>query len=73
MRSSAPMERPVLLKIKSGWLAKANGWAVEGATRGAAIRAFREAENRHREIDSRPVPAQLTHNSEQEGLGHGKQ
>jgi hypothetical protein len=66
------MERPVLLKIKSGWLAKASGWAVEGATKEAAMRAFRVAEHRHREIDARPMPAELTTDPDQEARDRGK-
>jgi predicted nuclease with RNAse H fold len=54
------MTTPSLLKIKSGWLAKAGGWAVEGPTKEAAMRAYRAAERRHREIDARPMPAHLT-------------
>ena len=54
------MTTPSLLKIKSGWLAQAGGWAVEGPTKAAAIRAYRAAERRHREIDARPMPPHLT-------------
>lgn len=50
------MATPSLMKIKTGWLAKAGGWAVEGPTKEAAKRAYVEAERRHREIDARPTP-----------------
>ena len=48
------MREPVLTPIKNGWAARGNGWAVHATTREEAIRKFREAEERHREIDAMP-------------------
>jgi hypothetical protein len=50
------MTEPTVLKIKSGWLAKGNGWAVEGPTKADALRAYEAAQRRHKEIDARPLP-----------------
>lgn len=48
------MHEPTLLQIKRGWLAKGEGWAVDGPTKEEAVSRFREAERRHREIDAQP-------------------
>ena len=66
------MKTPSLLKIKSGWLAKARGWAVEGPTKQAAIRAYRAAELRHREIDARPIPSYMDPMGEPKERNRGK-
>jgi hypothetical protein len=50
------MTTPTLLKIKTGWLAKGDGWAVEGPTREDAQKAYETARLRHEEIDARPMP-----------------
>lgn len=47
------MEQPRLMKIKSGWAAVGQGWAVHGLTEEDARREFAEAERRHAEIDKR--------------------
>lgn len=48
------MNDPMLLQIKRGWLARGEGWAVDGPTKEEAVKRYREAERRHREIDARP-------------------
>ena len=45
---------PKLEPIKNGWAARGDGWAVHAPTQEEAITRFREAEQRHREIDARP-------------------
>lgn len=47
-------DEPFLTPIKNGWAAHGDGWAVHGHTREEAIQKFREAEQRHREIDAMP-------------------
>lgn len=48
------MGNPVLIRIKNGWAARGEGWAVHAPTREEAIRKYEEAERRHKEIDARP-------------------
>ncbi len=48
-------KEPVLVPIKNGWAALGDGWAVHGHTREEALENFRKAEEKHREIDARPV------------------
>ena len=50
------MTQPRLGEIKGGWAAYGDGWAVHGATKEEALKRYREAEERHREIDARPDP-----------------
>lgn len=66
------MTTPALLKIKSGWLARSSGWAVEGPTKEAALRAYRVAERRHKEIDARPMPPYISPRKELEERDRGK-
>lgn len=47
------MEQPRIERIKNGWAAIGNGWAVHGATQEEALEKFRQAEQRHRKIDER--------------------
>ena len=47
------MLEPTITKIKSGWSARGDGWAVQGATQEEAIRLYREAEQQHRTIMER--------------------
>jgi len=47
---------PRIERIKGGWSARAERWAVHAETREQAVKLFREAEERHRELDAvRPV------------------
>ena len=55
MRQIPKMVEPVLTPIKGGWAAHGECWAVHGRTPEEAIRKFREAEQRHQEIDARPL------------------
>lgn len=55
MEQRHQMEEPVLSPIKGGWAAHGEGWAVHGRTREEAVQKFWEAEQRHREIDGRPL------------------
>jgi hypothetical protein len=50
------MAEPMLLQIKTGWLAvsQQERWAAEGKTKEEAVNRFRKAEQKHREVDSRP-------------------
>jgi len=50
------MSTPKLVKIKSGWAALGNGWAVHGTTEEEAVAKFKAAEAKHQEIDARPLP-----------------
>ncbi len=47
---------PQLTPIKDGWAAFGEGWTVHGATKDEALRKFREAEERYRQIDARSEP-----------------
>jgi hypothetical protein len=49
------MVEPILLPIKNGWLAVSpvERWGTDAPTREEAIERFRQAERRHREIDTR--------------------
>ena len=49
---------PILEPVKNGWAAVGPGWAVHAETRELAIEAYLHAEERHREIDSRPLPVE---------------
>ncbi len=46
---------PVLAPIKNGWAALGDGWAVHGRTQEEALENYHKAEERHREIDARPL------------------
>lgn len=50
------MAEPILLQIKTGWLALSSQerWGTDGPTKEEAISRFHKAEQRHREIDARP-------------------
>lgn len=50
---------PILTPIKNGWAAHGKGWAVHGSTREEALQKFSDAEQRHREIDARPLSYKL--------------
>lgn len=47
---------PKLLKIKVGWAAVAERWAVFGTTEDEALEKFREAERKREEIAARKPP-----------------
>ncbi len=49
------MEQPRLMKIKNGWAAVGDGWAVHGVTERDALEKFEQAERRHAEIHKRPL------------------
>lgn len=48
------IREPILVEIKNGWAAHGYGWAVHAATYEEAIQKFRDAQQRHREIDNLP-------------------
>lgn len=48
---------PTLRKVKEGWAAYGDGWAVHATTEEEALAAFRKAEEKHREIAARPLPS----------------
>jgi hypothetical protein len=54
------MTEPMLKETTRGWLALGTGWAVEATSREEALKRFREAEERHREIDARPLPEHVS-------------
>jgi hypothetical protein len=45
----------LLTQVKGGWAACGDGWAAFGATEDEAAERFAEAEEKHREIDDRPL------------------
>lgn len=49
-------EIPVLTRIQNGWLACGDGWAVRGASKDEALRAFEKSLRWHEEVDRRPLP-----------------
>ncbi len=55
MEQQQESREPILVPIKNGWAALGEGWAVHGRTQEEAIQKFREAEQRHQEIDARPL------------------
>lgn len=48
------MPEPKLSELKSGWIARGDGWAVRAETKEEAVRLFRERQEKYREIDARP-------------------
>lgn len=48
-----------LERVKGGWAAVGDGWAVFGATEDEAAERFAEAEHKHEEIDERDLPPVL--------------
>ena len=48
-------KKPLLTPIKNGWAAHGDGWAVHGRTQEEALENYHKAEERHREIDARPL------------------
>jgi hypothetical protein len=54
------MTEPMLKETNRGWLALGAGWAVEAPSREEVLKRFREAEERHREIDARPLPEHVS-------------
>lgn len=44
---------PRIERIKGGWAARAERWAVHAGTKDEVVRRFREAEERHRELDEK--------------------
>ena len=40
-------------RVKNGWAAYGDGWAVHGSTREEAIRRYHEAVERHKRINAR--------------------
>jgi hypothetical protein len=49
------LTEPVLIPVKGGWAARADGWAVYAPTKEEALRKFEEAKRRHQEIEARPL------------------
>lgn len=62
------MEQPKLRRIKNGWSAHGDGWAVHAPTEQEALERFRDAEERHAAIASRPDPIVPQQPSEQSRL-----
>ncbi len=60
------MAQPILSPIKNGWAARGDGWAVHAPTREEAVERFQKAEERHREIDSRPIVAMQVNTSDKQ-------
>ena len=50
------MDQPKLERIKNGWAAVGNGWAVHGRTEEEALELFRQAQDRHARIAERVLP-----------------
>ena len=48
-------DAPRLDRIKGGWAARGNGWAVHGKSKDDALARFWDAVKKHEEIDSRPL------------------
>ena len=48
-------EAPRLARIKGGWAAYGDGWAVRGQSKDDALEQFWQAVERHKEIDQRPL------------------
>ena len=48
------MIEPKLMKIKNGWAARADGWAVHAKTKEGAVAKFREREQFYKELANRP-------------------
>jgi hypothetical protein len=46
---------PTIIKIKNGWLARGDGWAVRADSQEEAGRVFAARERWHAEIDARPA------------------
>jgi hypothetical protein len=53
---------PTVVKIKNGWLARGQGWAVRADSQEEAYRVFAARERWHAEVDARP--ARLESNEE---------
>ncbi len=49
-------ESPRLERIKGGWAARGNGWAVHGKSKNDALKRFWKAVKRHEEIARRTLP-----------------
>lgn len=49
------MESPTLERIKGGWAARGDGWAVHARSKDDALERFWEAVAKHKEIDRRPL------------------
>ena len=49
------MEEPRMEPIKNGWAALGKGWAVHGRTQEEALERFKQAQERHWEIDHKPL------------------
>ena len=54
------MKEPRLAPVVNGWAAYGNGWAVHGKTEEEALRLFREAQEKHKQIDALPYTFDLT-------------
>ena len=48
-------DAPRLARIKGGWAAYGDGWAVRGQSKDDALERFWQAVTRHKEIDQRPL------------------
>ena len=48
------MSEPKIDKVKAGWAALGEGWAVHAPTREAAIEKYKERERFYRELIARP-------------------
>ena len=48
------MNEPRLTRIKSGWAAHGDGWAVHGPTKQGAIEKFKKREEFYEDLAKRP-------------------
>lgn len=49
------MENVDIRRVKGGWAALGDGWAVHGETEEEAVKLYYEAIERHKEIDARRI------------------
>lgn len=53
--------KPILRRVKGGWAAFGDGWAVHAPQKEEAARLFAEAEERHSRIDERDGRKERAH------------
>jgi len=52
------MQTPTLIRIKNGWPARGDGWAVRASSEEEAVRVFNERDAWRAEVDAR-VPRRV--------------
>jgi len=58
------VSKPVAIhKVRGGWAALGDGWAVHAPTRSDALRRYNEVEARNAIIDARPIDTAAEHAS----------